>query len=70
MEERVYFTHSYTCNFIIKVVRAGADAEAVQGCCIGLLSMTFSDSFMELRATSSGVAPPKMGWTFPGSITD
>jgi hypothetical protein len=37
---------------------ARADAEATEGCCL----LDCSPWFAHLRATSSGMAPPTMGW--------
>jgi hypothetical protein len=51
-------------------LEAGADAEAMEGMLLtGLLSMTCSACFViELKTTSPGIAPPKMGWASPTII--
>jgi hypothetical protein len=40
-------------------LEAGAEAEAMEGCCLLVCSNCF---LMELRSTSPGMAPPTMGW--------
>jgi hypothetical protein len=72
-EEKGYFTQSSVEQFIIKKQReqklkqganleAGADGEAMEGCCLLVCSAYF---LIEPRTTSPRMAPPTMGWAFP-----
>ena len=50
----------------LKLLQAGADAEAMEECCLLLFPMACSVCFLiESRITSPGMAPPKMGWALP-----
>lgn len=49
-----------------RILEAGAEAEATEGCFTGLLHMTDADCFLiESRITGAGIAEPTVGCALP-----
>ena len=59
------FNEASTGTQMGRNLEAGADAEAMEGCCLLAFS---ARCFIEPRTSSPGVVPPTMAWALPHQI--